>query len=571
MAGTWQPLVNVPPFSASTMLLLTDGTAMCQAYDSRDWWKLTPDASGSYVNGTWTKLASMANSRLYYASAVLNDGRVIVAGGEYSDGGHDFKGVEIYDPYLDSWSSIAGPGWGNIGDAVSCLLEDGRLLLGSISDNKTAVYDPETDSWTAGGSKNDSSSEETWTLLPDGTVLTVECTNIPKAEKYLPGTNKWTSAGSTPMPIAEASMSEIGPALLLPNGRVFCVGGTGHTALYRRPAKAAKPGTWTKGPDFPDNPPGQIMKANDAPGCLLPNGRVLCAAGPAGDYGFANPTYFFEYDPTTNTLSAAPTPANAGGNVYDGRMLLLPTGQVLFAAATPDIEVYSPTGGPKAAWRPKITAHPHTIHAGQSYSLNGQRLNGLSQAVSYGDDAQMATNYPLVRLVNKATGHVRYCPTYDHSTMAVATRNKVVSTNFMVPFDMELGAADLCVVANGITSGCVAVKVKLAVPDHFAHYEAWNWLIGNLADGPLWALGPHGPIPIGPFDGRLTRRARAAYADMRKGVRELQAVAREVAKLRSKAPTSKHASRPSREKQRSAKARSAARTKTSGRRKLGSS
>ncbi|HEV2028336.1 MAG TPA: hypothetical protein VGS16_07360 [Candidatus Dormibacteraeota bacterium] len=556
MAGTWKPLVNTPPFNASTMLLLTDGSVMCHVYYSRDWWKLTPDTSGSYIKGSWTKLASMAHSRLYYASAVLNDGRVFVAGGEYSDAGGDTNDVEIYDPYLDSWTTIAGPGWSSIGDAVSCVLADGRVLLGSIFDKKTAIYDPETNSWAAGGTKDDASSEETWTLLPDGTVLTVECSNIPKAEKYLPATNKWTAAGSTPVPIAEASMSEIGPALLLPNGRVFCVGGTGHTALYRRPAHPSQPGSWTQGPDFPDNPPGQIMKANDAPGCLMPNGKVLLAAGPAPDYGFASPTYFFEYNPATNTMSPASTPANAGGVVYQGRMLLLPNGQVLFAAGTADIEVYTPSGGPKKAWRPQITAHPHKLRAGQSYSLHGRRLNGLSQAVSYGDDAQMATNYPLVKLVNEATGHMQYCPTYDHSTMAVATGNKIVSTNFMVPFNAELGDADLCVVANGISSACVDVEVKSAVPDHFGHYEAWAWLIGSLADGPLWAIGPNGPIPIDPFKRQLAKRARAAYADLREGVRELQSVGKEVAKLRSKSPSPKVAAKPSREARRTSKPRS---------------
>ena len=44
-------------------------------------WK--PDSHGSYVDGTWTRLASMHEPRLYYASAVLPDGDVFVAGGEY--------------------------------------------------------------------------------------------------------------------------------------------------------------------------------------------------------------------------------------------------------------------------------------------------------------------------------------------------------------------------------------------------------------------------------------------------------------------------------------------------------
>src|SRR2546425_2926888 len=553
MPGTWQPLANQPPFGASTMLLLTDGTVICQSSGGRDWWKLTPDNAGDYVKGTWSKLASMANSRLYFGSAVLQDGRVIVAGGEYSDGGSEFNGVEIYDPVLDSWTSIAGPGWANIGDAITCVLADGRLLLGNIFSNGTAIFDPITETWSAGPTKDDASDEETWTLLADGTVLTVECTNIPKVEKYVPSSNSWVSAGTTPSPIAEATMSEIGPALLLPNGRVFCVGGTGHTALYQPPASSSSVGTWTSGPDFPESPPGsgQLMKANDAPGCLLPNGRVLCTAGPAGATGFAFPTYFFEYDPGTNTLNAVPSPANAGGAVYTGRMLLIPSGQVLFAAGGPDIQVYTPAGSPQAAWKPSITSYPTQLEVGLSYTLFGHQLNGLSQGVSYGDDAQMATNYPLVRLTYPS-GRVVYGRTFYHSTMAVATGAALESTNFFVPWSAPIGTAELCLVANGISSDCVKVHVH---PHrvHIPHYEAWNWLVGNLADGPLWVIGRHGPHPIGPFNGRLVERAKQAYANIRKGVEELEALGREVDARRAATESEAISTRPSGERHRKAR------------------
>ena len=40
MPGTWRSLVNQPTFNASTMLLLTDGTVMCQEYNSQNWWRL---------------------------------------------------------------------------------------------------------------------------------------------------------------------------------------------------------------------------------------------------------------------------------------------------------------------------------------------------------------------------------------------------------------------------------------------------------------------------------------------------------------------------------------------------
>jgi len=62
------------------------------------------------------------------------------------------------------------------------------------------------------------------------------------------------------------------------------------------------------------------------------------------------------------------------------------------------IFAYTPSGGPDPAWAPHVTSCPHRIEAGHSYTLYGRQLNGLSQAVSYGDDATAATNYPLVRI-----------------------------------------------------------------------------------------------------------------------------------------------------------------------------
>ena len=58
-AGTWTPLANTAPGGVSLMLLLTDGTVMVQNGGGNAWYKLTPDSSGSYINGTWTTLASM--------------------------------------------------------------------------------------------------------------------------------------------------------------------------------------------------------------------------------------------------------------------------------------------------------------------------------------------------------------------------------------------------------------------------------------------------------------------------------------------------------------------------------
>lgn len=492
-SGTWQALTNQPTFNASTMILLTNGSVMVlEEGTSKRWFMLAPDHTGSYVNGTWSQLADMNHTREYFASAVLKDGRVIVAGGEYSDAGSDADAAEIYDPTKNTWTTITTPGWGRLGDASACLLSDGRWLVGDILSPSTSIYDPATGKWTATGAKAARCDEETWTLLPDGTVLTAETMNAPNAEKYAPSSGTWVSAGSTPVDLVQASSSEIGPAILRPNGTVFCIGATGHTAIYTPPSHAADPGSWNAGPDFPQDNQQRLLKAKDAPAALLPSGNVLCVAGPAADGAndWPNPTEFFEFD-GTNLVRVA-DPANASTVIYLGRMLLLPTGQVLYASGGQSIDVYTPTGAANASWKPVVTSAPVVmLPGGTNYTLSGRQFNGLSQAVSYGDDAQMATNYPLVRLRDPGSGNVYYCRTHDHSTMAVATGSAAVSTQVDVPASVPPGQYELTVVANGIASDAVVVQV--------GHELTWHLVgntrgFGNLLDG-------HHPVYIGDFTG----------------------------------------------------------------------
>jgi len=104
MAGSWTALTNQPSFNGNHMMLLTDGTVLVQELASANWHKLSPDSLGSYVNGTWTVLATGPNGPTYYASAVLIDGRVFIAGGEdnFGNNGVDINACEIYDPVANS-------------------------------------------------------------------------------------------------------------------------------------------------------------------------------------------------------------------------------------------------------------------------------------------------------------------------------------------------------------------------------------------------------------------------------------------------------------------------------------
>ena len=490
-SSPWTPLVHQPSFladGAANPILLTDGTVLIQDAGFPDWWRLTPDANGSYANGTWTQVASLpaGYSPLYHSSAVLPDGRLIIEGGEYLLNADQTQMIPtwtakgaIYDPLTDVWTPVAPPpfftGFGKfpqtIGDAQSVVLANGTYMQADCCSKQSALLDPNTLTWTPTGGNNkfDENDEEGWTLLPNSKVLTADAfvgvtynPNGTSSEIYDPATGNWSSAGSTIVQLWDSSAAcggekaasfELGPAVLRPDGTVFYVGsnqcGAGHTAIYD-----SHTGKWTAGPDFPIP-----VSTADGPAALEPNGRVLVMTSP----GFGPPpSTFFEWD--GKSLEQVPGPPNASIDAsFFGNMLVLPTGQILLTDFSNDIELYNP--GPRSTdgvyelkEQPFIVFTPPVLARGSTHAVFGFGFNGVSQGAAYGDDVQAATNYPLVRITNLKTGHVFYSRTHDHSSMAVAS-DDFVSTNYDVPKTQELGLSKLEVVTNGIASQPVIVVV----------------------------------------------------------------------------------------------------------------
>jgi hypothetical protein len=250
----------------------------------------------------------------------------------------------------------------------------------------------------------------------------------------------------------------MGGGLLLPNGKVFFLGATGHTALYT-PSGSLSPGTWAAGPDIPNG-----RATPDAPCAMLVTGRVLCAVGPAPTSAnhFPTPTYFYEYDPTTNsfTQTVAPDQSEADSvSTFQGQMLNLPDGSVLYSNQSQFVSNYRPTGAPIAAGKPTIQTISANVDG--SFHMVGLKLNGISEGASYGDDAQMNTNYPIVR-VTDSLGVVRYGRTYNWSSTGVNVPTPV-STEFTLPAGMAPGTISLVVIANGFASDA-ATSASVATP-----------------------------------------------------------------------------------------------------------
>jgi hypothetical protein len=120
--------------------------------------------------------------------------------------------------------------------------------------------------------------------------------------------------------------------------------------------------------------------------------------------------------------------------------------------------------------------------SGHSYTISGTQINGLSQAVAYGDDGGMATNFPIVQMTNAGAGTTLYLRSYNFSTMGVATGNNspadLQSCTVDIPSDLATGNWKLVVIANGIASD--PVNVQVIAQDCFFLFEYSTFSLGEI-------------------------------------------------------------------------------------------
>ena len=159
-------------------------------------------------------------------------------------------------------------------------------------------------------------------------------------------------------------------------------------------------------------------------------------------------------------MNATAAPSNAAvDSSYVGNLVVLPTGQILFTDFSSTVEIYTPSGTPCAGCAPTIKSVATTLtHNSKNNKITGTQFNGLTQGAYYGDDNQSSTNFPIVRITD-SKGSVVYCKTHNWLG-GVATGTKLVSGAFDIPATINVGAASLVVVTNGIPSKAVSVTIN---------------------------------------------------------------------------------------------------------------
>jgi hypothetical protein len=366
--------------------------------------------------------------------------------------------AEIYNPTTGTWSGIS-PSDGTatgfipqlssnaIGSELGPLLrlQDGRVIVIGATQH-TAIYNPTTNNWAAG---------------PDimGTL------------------SNSANPGGTLSPFG----ADDAPAAIVPNGHVifgadagisqFTSTGnitTGSKVITNIPSTAILQIGWTvAGTGIPSG--STIASVDSSTQITISANATATTTGVSIKFGgtFSSPTQLFDFNPTTNTISpispAIPDPNLPTQGVYPCRMLTLPTGQVMFSDSGNILWVYTADGAASPALRPVV--NNITYNGGGMFTLTGKQLNGQSAGAAYGDDDQMDTNYPLVRLTaTDGSGNVYYGKTTNWSSVAVGGGLTAPQTvNFTLnPALTTPGNYALAVGGAGIASAPVFVNITQA-------------------------------------------------------------------------------------------------------------
>jgi Galactose oxidase, central domain len=266
--GTWTKLVNSPPGGALYQLM-SDGTVLAFDGGTRCY-RLTPDIHGNYADGTWTQVASMNYSRLYFSSEVLTNGNLYVAGGEYGSGRNY---AELYNTLANIWTPIQQPAGAGYGDADSDTLPNGDVLQADTGGDDF-IYNAGSNLITrTSGVLNGWQDEAAWGKLADGSILTEDPGSI-TSERYIPSLHQWVEDATEPALWADWPAGEMGADYLLPNGKMFVTGATSNNIIYTpSPLGGMNAGSWALGPVTATAT--DQFQCGDYEGAAMANGDVL--------------------------------------------------------------------------------------------------------------------------------------------------------------------------------------------------------------------------------------------------------------------------------------------------------
>ncbi|MBI5086297.1 MAG: pentapeptide repeat-containing protein [Acidobacteria bacterium] len=307
-----------------------------------------PGASPNYTAATasatlkvegFLATGNMQRGRREHTATLMNNGRVLIAGGIDSSGTPSAT-VEVYDPANGTFHLVENMPNKAFGH-TSTLLATGKVLIAGGGNSATELFDPVTETLSSGGGMSSTRSYHTATLLGSGKVLLTGGVDnggktLNSTLLYDPATASFASGPNM------KSARERHTAVLLADGRVLIAGGRQKTGANYNSLSSAEiydPALGT----FAYTAAGMGFARHAHTAVLLTNGKVALAGGSNGIADLASAEVF---DPaaggtfTTTGNMATARSNHAGVALADGTPMVT-GGKSGTAVAVTGTEFYS--------------------------------------------------------------------------------------------------------------------------------------------------------------------------------------------------------------------------------------
>ena len=226
LSGTWAPVAPMSSARAgASAVLLEDGRILISGGDAGSGALTTADLFNT--DGTISPAPPMHLARSHHSSVLLQDGHVLVVGGMTSGGGAT-NSAEIYDPGANSWILIGVMTEARLG-ATATLALDGRVVIaggqnGSVASSTIEIFDPVMGTFNFAGTLSSPRQNHAAAVLADGRVLIVGGSNgsapVASVDIYDPAVGSASTAANLNTPREGHS------ATTMLDGRVLVAGGS---------------------------------------------------------------------------------------------------------------------------------------------------------------------------------------------------------------------------------------------------------------------------------------------------------------------------------------------------------
>ncbi|MFL5627118.1 MAG: kelch repeat-containing protein [Ktedonobacteraceae bacterium] len=308
----------------------------------------SPNTSTTKLN-TWSVTGSMAIKRVGHSATLLQDGSVLVAGGNYAPSSlADF--AEIYSPSSGTWFRTKGnlqtPRI-TITNSLVTLSNGQALFVGGANADltvdyaSTELYDPATGMWLESGSLKTPRRNASLVLLKGGqrVLIAAGAHGLPDGNRFLNSTEIYEVAtGNWSYAPGHLDVARDGGlAVLLHDGRVLIAGGEGPWHVSGNTAELFDPqtGTWFRVGIMPWGWGGAAMTVLAAS-----DERVFVCGGANETTTFANATLFNPSTAEWKQVASMHTPrAGHQATLLSGNRILV-SGGVNASGTLPSSEIY---------------------------------------------------------------------------------------------------------------------------------------------------------------------------------------------------------------------------------------